>query len=100
MRIERTKIGARVRLFLNRREVTRAAKTFLPEGADPRRAALQSRKLEHACRILVADSPEARVQGDTGESPFVVPLTAKFTVGVDDNGALTGATFEWNEAED
>jgi len=95
MRVELLKIGTRVRLLLNRREATRAARTFLPEGADTRRAAAHSKKLEHACRILVAESPEARVQGDTGESPFVVPLNAKFTFGVDDDGTLTGVTFEW-----
>ena len=84
MRIERRHLGDRVRVILNRLEAKRAAATFLPADAGLVAALRDTRKFEHACRIVAAEKID-------------VPLHSRFTVGLDSGGEPNGATFEWFE---
>lgn len=97
MRIERLKIGTRIRVILSRRDVAAAAKTFLPASAELRKAvssAAMQRRLELACRVVVASCLEKSAD------PLVVPRGAAFSVGLSTAGDVSGATFEWFSQED
>ena len=85
MRIERRHLGDRIRVILNRLEAKRAASAFLPLGSGLGAALRDTRKFEHACRVVAAEKID-------------VPLHARFTVGLDNDGEPNGATFEWFEA--
>ena len=85
MRIERRHLGDRVRVILNRLEAKRAAMLFLAEGSGLKAVLRDTRKFEHACRVVAAEKID-------------VPGHARFTVGLDNDGDPNGATFEWFEA--
>jgi hypothetical protein len=109
MRVERRKMGIRIRVVMNRTEVREIAKAVLNDlGRLPKELA------DHSHRTMPLYLGRARVRGaanvtaDMVERPcralantlIAVPVGAKFTVAVDGDGLITGATLQWWDASE
>ena len=102
MRIERRKLGVRVRVILNRTEAREAGLTAiqkagrLKEHPSPRTTPVyiggigrgagdyhvDAAAFERECRIIAARQ-------------IVIPIEANFRVGLDEDGSVAGATFQF-----
>ena len=108
MRIERRKLGVRVRVILNRTEAVTAALAAIAKVAkrdighpSPRSTTMyiggigrgegdyhaDPGEFEKQCRIIAANQ-------------ILVPVEASFRVGLDEEGGVVGATFQWHEHAD
>ena len=103
MRIERRKIGTRIRVILNRTEARDAGRLILIStgkilptdkatdipiriGGRDRYAVRQS-AFEESCRV-------------TASKQIIIPKDADMRIAVDDDGQVTGVTFQFFEQED
>ena len=102
MRIERRKLGVQVRVILNRTEATQAALAAIAvtrklEGShSPRSTTVYIGGIGRGEGDLHADPGEFEKQCRIiAERQIVIPIEASFRVGLDDTGAVCGATFQF-----
>jgi hypothetical protein len=109
MRIERLKMGVRVRVILNRTEAREAGLAALVASG---KLAKDHHERPRAAKIYVGGI--GRGEGDLHVNPadlereavkvaarqIAVPGEANFRVGLDEKGEIAGATFQWFEGAD
>lgn len=103
MRIERRKLGTRVRVILNRTEAVTAAlaaiaaKTKRDVGhPSPRSTTVYIGGIGRGEGDYHADPGEFEKQCRIiAERQIVIPVEASFRVGLDEEGGVVGATFQW-----
>lgn len=104
MRIERRKLGVRIRVILNRTEAREAAlaaiavtKPFV-NHPNPRTTAVYIGGIGRGDGDYHADPGEFEKQCRIiAERQIAIPVEASFRVGLDDEGGVVGATFQFYE---
>ena len=104
MRIERRKMGTRIRVILNRTEAVNAALAAIAKTGkvtghpSPRSTTVYIGGIGRGEGDYHADPGEFEKQCRiTAERQIVIPVEASFRVGLDDMGGVVGATFQFYE---
>ena len=108
MRIERRKLGTRIRVILNRTEAVQAALAAIAKktGRDvghtsPRSTTVYIGGIGRGEGDYHADPGEFEKQCRTlAERQIVIPVEASFRVGLDEEGGVVGATFQFYDLND
>lgn len=106
MRIERRRLGTRVRVILNRFEAREAALNAiaalgkLDGHPNPRTTTVYVGGIGHGEGDYHADPGELEKQCRIlAAKQIVVPIEANFRVGLDEQGGIVGATFQFFELD-